>query len=159
MAPGIENDRVKGWKVKALPLAIIASLVVVGSAAAHISATIYLTPGSCMTIGGSRVCAVSSKPKPAAAGLGSARSPFSITQTAKPNPVTAGETPTITISITIRNVGAQTETNVAVHDAGIPGCARRLGTLAPSVARTYTCVHRQTATPLHNDIVVTGFAK
>ena len=149
--------------MKALPLVTIASLVFVGSAAAHTFATIYLTPGSCITMGGSRICAVSSKPKPAvtaaAAGAASAKSPFSITQTSKPNPVIAGETPTNTITITIRNIGALRETNVEVHDAVVPDCARSMGTMAPSATRTYTCIHPQTEAPVSNDVVVTGFTK
>ncbi|GAA3533466.1 hypothetical protein GCM10022222_16020 [Amycolatopsis ultiminotia] len=76
-----------------------------------------------------------------------------ITQSAAPSAVRAGETATFTVTAT--NTGDVELRDSEVADASVPECAKRMGTLAPQAKQTYTCTH-PVGDDLTNSATVTG---
>ena len=79
---------------------------------------------------------------------------LTITKTAAPAAVRAGDQ--VTFTITVANVGDVPLDDVAVTDDRTPGCARTFGTLAPQEKQTYGCTMLAPVDDFTNTAAATG---
>ena len=87
-------------------------------------------------------------------GYGAGPSSIDIQKTPDTQTIAAGAS--ATFSITVRNTGASSLSNVAVADALAPNCNRTVGTLASGASSTYSCTLQNVTADFTNTATVTG---